>query len=374
MADDGSDGEDWLYAQRVNELVDVIGLSAKSFYFNGSEAVFSCPVQAPGFYGLGGGPSTVAGPIGPQGPTGATGLPGPAGPPGAGAITLVDSPGATITVGSGAGPTVHVDLPTIGGVAGTYTNLNATIDAEGRVIVAASGAAGAAQPFNVTPDTHGTIPIGIGLGPNDEFEGAALDTAGTRYAGATAWTTINLGSSVITQSNGSIQMTGDATANSLHSIVQPVAGSAWRFRAKINEKFITPGNSFGFICRESGSTKSITPGLLINSGEVPQTWIAYWTNDATFNNFVGLAGAATIYDTYFHQWLYPLYAEVELAAGTITFRLSAMGDDNTFLPITSITLATAGMAAVDQIGLGWFTGGGVATPCNGICDWFRQEA
>lgn len=72
-------------------------------------------------------------------------------PPGGGTISNITSTASTITVGSPAGPTTNVDLPTTGVGAGTYGDsthvATVTVDARGRITgassVAISGSAGA---------------------------------------------------------------------------------------------------------------------------------------------------------------------------------------------------------------------------------------
>lgn len=92
---------------------------------------------------------------------------------------------------------------------------------------------GSAEPFNVTPDTHGTIPTGVGLGPNDEHEsGSTIDTAGTRYAGATAWSWLNQSTTVSTIAAGSniFSVIADGTN---HAVIQPAPATPWEITAKV---------------------------------------------------------------------------------------------------------------------------------------------
>lgn len=77
--DDGSDCENWLYVQRLGDVIDVVGISANSFEVNAPATVFAGTVTAAAFIGpgLSGGGGTGA-----TGPAGPTGAPGPMGTPG----------------------------------------------------------------------------------------------------------------------------------------------------------------------------------------------------------------------------------------------------------------------------------------------------
>lgn len=232
-------------------------------------------------------------------------------------------------------------------------------------------AGGGGSPFNVTPDTHSTgVPAFVA---NDEFEGASLDTAGTRFTGALPWTAFNMtGSSSATLNNGSLVGVTDGTSGSLHSIIQAASGSAWRYRAKFNAGYTTTASSAGFAARESSSGKSFLIGLLINTGASPNVWLSYFTNDTTFNSFTGLVAYASAYDTFLNWFVEDLWHEIELQSGTLFYRISRTGVDGTFIQVGSVGLVAAGISALDGIGLGWF--GGASSELILCCDWFRRKA
>ena len=59
---------------------------------------------------------------------------------GSGAIASISSPSGRLTVGSGTGPNVTLDLADSGVTPGTYPNATITVDAKGRVTAAIAGA------------------------------------------------------------------------------------------------------------------------------------------------------------------------------------------------------------------------------------------
>jgi hypothetical protein len=113
---------------------------------------------------------------------------------GGGGVSSVGVTSTTLSVtnspitGSG---NIEVDLPIQAGVAGTYTNLNATLDAYGRVIVAASGSGGGGggQPIfsNPVSDTSPGSSVNnyspTGFGPTTDLLKITAAVGGTTITG-----------------------------------------------------------------------------------------------------------------------------------------------------------------------------------------------
>jgi hypothetical protein len=170
---------------------------------------------------------------GPPGLAGAQGIPGSGGSGSSAMIILMDGEAGE-------------DAPHIPGPAGPQGT-------------AGSGGSGSA---NVTPDTHPALPTGVGLGPNDEFEtGSSIDTTGTRYSGATAWTWFDQSTSVSSVSQGSVVLAPPADGGT-HFVLQAAPAAPWTYRAKIASYVSgsSGGTLFGLAVANSGSSNAILYG------------------------------------------------------------------------------------------------------------------
>lgn len=203
------------------------------------------------------------------------------------ATLAIPSPALTITDGTHTVDNVGT-LTVSGGTVGG-TSPNATL--------AISGGGGGSSQFNVTPDTHGSAPTGVGVGPNDEFEfGSVLDTTGARYASATGWTAHNQNNTVIALANG--------------ALVFSASNSGVNDECMITQPIVNPTAAFSFVTKQgamAGDTGSnqVFSGVGVVLGSTGQGYyFGRYTNlpgnllVLTQNTYAG-AGVAAPYDASF---------------------------------------------------------------------------
>lgn len=228
------------------------------------------------------------------------------------------------------------------GVNATVTNANLTI-VNGQVTVATNGTGGSGL-FNLTVDLHPVTPTGVGLGPNDEFEqasGTGIDTAGTRYSGATPWTAFNIGSGTAVQSgNGVLAFTPTVAAGVNYSgYTQPLPSLAGNFSylMKISGAGLTTNQLIGLLF----ATSSGATGHLYLVGTASNVCIAQRaTNSTTFSSNQGsISGSPGLGSPGIMPYLYYRF---DWVAATTTFTVSASfsGDNGSFFVIQSETAAT----------------------------------
>lgn len=316
------------------------------------------------------------------GPAGRDGVIGHDGAPGLTVPRFADEPdrprmipGPPGAAGAPGGSSVAVSdgVTTVSAVTQINLTSGATVTSGGAGIadVAISGGGGGSGPFNVTPDTHGPIPTGVGVGLNDEFEGAALDTAGTRYAGATAWTWTNQNSATAVLSAGSVIMTCDpaATGDNNNILLQPIAASTWTVRMKYAISHGNSGNgSYGLVVHNSGNGLYLKFGVYNPSNYQP---IVQQLNTPTSAGSNVLIGGITFPDLSNEmEWL---YLEVSCDGTSLFYSWSLTGLTGSYVLLHSETLASW-MGAVTDVGLcvNQNSASG-ATPVM-LVDWFRQVA
>lgn len=202
---------------------------------------------------------------------------------------------------------------------------------------------------------------------DDEFEGASLDTAGTRFSGANAWSWYQQGSTTFTQSQGSSVMTGDSgdTNDELRYISQAAPTAPWTLRAKMawggpNE----PENqgARGIVIHNTGNGRYsiIGPGF-INAAKIDVTEGIEGTGVPISRGEI-ISTRADI--------CHFKYVELENDGTDLYFRYSGTGIDGSFIELFSRSIAGF-MGAVTHIGIG-FSGESSFKYASLVTSWFRR--
>jgi len=224
---------------------------------------------------------------------------------------------------------------------------------------------------NITADIH---PV-VANPADDEFEtGATIDTAGTRFAGATAWSWVNQGTASTALANGSLVLSAPAaTSANARQILQPVSGTAWKYRVALLNQASVGGttNTFqaGILVRNSANGRMLTYGRGYFTS-IFRILVQRWASSTSVNTTL-ISGDIFGGTNAYRSVQVVAYLEIELAAGVLSLRFSDHGINGTYLPLTTETVATY-LGAVDQIGLYVDTTNNL--PTIGVFDWFRRVA
>lgn len=301
--------------------------------------------------------------------------------PGVTGVTKIKFVGATVS-GSGHEATVTIDA-TSGGGGGSLELTDGTHDLTGVTKITVfggtvGGTAGAATltvdptsggsgggAFNLSPDQHTSTPDFV---ENDEFEeaaGTAIDTAGTRFSSAVAWTWGNQGSSTAIQNgDGNLILTGQADGN-YHGIYQPVPGGSWKRRCRVSlmNQASSAGDLASIFAMNSSNGHIVGFGPFANT---PGCLLIKWNSWTSFNS----TGYNTLPRNFTSQMLVqPTWYEMRSDGTTLTFAVSASGAEGSFIDVVSETIATF-LGAVDKGGLSISTNSAPASSL--ITDLWRK--
>ena len=206
---------------------------------------------------------------------------------------------------------------------------------------------------------------------DDEFDGASIDTAGTRSSGAQAWTAQNVGTSTVTQANSCLVIAAQVAAGDhLRGYSQPVSGS-WKRRAKCFLADTANEFGFGLAVRRSSNGKMESWHIVHGAADGIYFGRLYtWTDKDTFSatiggDQVGSGGASQGRWGGMH-----VYLEIEADGTNLIYRHSGTGVEGTFLTRFTRTYATFLGAAPDEIWLCMETSN-AANANRGVADWFR---
>lgn len=202
------------------------------------------------------------------------------------------------------------------------------------------------------PDLPPLVPNAI----DDEFDGTAIDAKWTNQTGTSA--NIAFEDSCIHSSSG----------GGSYRAYQALTGSAWKVRAKvwIAGPFSTNSTQLSFGVHRSANNRQVDFGACRDGASTTQYMVNRysawaWSAKPTGVNF----GHADINSV-------PQYWELELASGTLYFRRSFTGYDNTFIQI--MTEATASWLTADPDNVFFYLAfsGTSGSTARGWIDWFRR--
>lgn len=241
---------------------------------------------------------------------------------------------------------------------------NITIDTSvaGELELAASGGGGGGSA-NVTPDTHPGTPNTH----DDEFEvGSTIDTAGTRFSGAQAWTAFGLSTGSNDVVNGSLLFKPALTASrNLGGYSQPVSGS-WGYTCKLNFARYQTNTLLGMFVARSTAAGAI----LVFGFNAAVLVVQRLSNNTTFSANQ-LLTANQISATTLHTDC--VYQRITYDGTTLRFFISWSGVEGTFIEVYSETSAAFLGGAPALIGLGGDNEHATIQTFL-ICDWFRKTS
>ena len=286
-----------------------------------------------------------------------------------------------------------------GVTAGSYTNANVTVNSNGIITSASSGAAsgltltdgthtvtgvtqitasgatvGGASPNatltiaasgggNVTADTHPSSPNAA----NDEFEyGTSIDLTGARFSGATAWTWVNQLTCTTSVFQGALVITNPSPVSGInHSYIkQPTSGSTWAYTCKMSTS--GGGNN------EAGMIIGISSGAFItwnlqNGSLLSQDFNGPASYAGTLNYNASAPGG---YASYLQPFV---YLQVSFDGTNINLSASTSGIPGSFYTFFSNSAASSFLGTAPTfVGLGVDI---VAGPqYAAVFDWFRKTA
>ncbi len=225
---------------------------------------------------------------------------------------------------------------------------------------------GGGGPANLEPQDHTSTPTFVA---NDEFEsaaGTAIDTAGTRFTGATAWVWGNQGTSTALQTgDGSINLVPQVDGN-LHGVYQPIAHAApWKYRARLflQNAVASAGDLGGVFAYNSSNGHSVTFGPFANTPGMLQIRF----NSFTSFNSTGFNALPRNYTS--QSIVTPVWYEMASDGTTLTFSVSSSGAEGSFIAVCTETIASF-LGTIDNVGI---IADSNSTPASSlICDLFRQ--
>ena len=223
------------------------------------------------------------------------------------------------------------------------------------------------------PDWLLKQPGALATSPNaadDHFEvGTALDTAGTRRAGATAWQKTNWGTTTEDIVDGILRIMPPSSGGAnLRIAEQAVSGATWTYRARIAAGNITQTNflNFGMCARESVGGKLITIHTVYATGF--KTESNRYNSPTSYNSTVSDISLSDLYMG--TSWR---YYEIKYDGTNLRFGISSTGADGSFRYVRTETPAAFLGAVPTHVGVHFSVENSVAGQIA-YCDWFKKVA
>lgn len=289
------------------------------------------------------GPPGLAGPQGPVGPAGPSG--GPQGPPGP-AVYLAGEDGQD-GLDAIPGPRGASGPQGPAGPAGQTIWLPEDFSQDD-IVLPAGATIGSSVAVNITPDIHPSSPTIY----DDEFEvGTTIDTAGTRFSGANAWTQVNPSGTTLATIVGqgslqSINLTGTSAAGG--GFYQNVPAGNWEFTWRASSgmagEIFNSTSWKGYYFGYSGAS------LLVQSETRNWATGAYTFGGSVANVTPNLG------------WK---YYKLKYNGTQLIFLYSYSGLTNDFITLATVSTSTFIITAT-SIGFG--------TSATTAMDWFRRTA
>lgn len=291
----------------------------------------------------------------------------------AGVKTTVGIP-ATALFSGGGSLTVTDGTHTETSVTEISFTSGATVSSGGAGIADVAVSGSGSSLFNITIDSHASVPTGVGLGPNDEFEsGSSIDTAGTRYTSATAWTVANFSGGGTLVKNGALAISSGRAGTDNPSVVyQPIANpsAAWEFDSKDLSHYRSSGtnDSRGGMFLGFGSTgQGYLFGRYVVSGSGPAN--AYCNRETSYgagvtNLFNNTNEGGDLLNSFVPQYMY-LKISYD-GVSTLTFNWS--WDGILYSPGGTETIA-AFLGTTTGLDIGLYADGPTSAASF---DWFRR--
>lgn len=215
---------------------------------------------------------------------------------------------------------------------------------------------------NVTGDTHPSVANNA----DDEFEtGSVIDTAGTRFSGATAWTAFSTGA-VTSVVGGALLLKPDLTASrKVNGYTHPVTGT-WDYACKCIQSNFSTNSLVGMII----ATSSGASGNVIIFGPNGSTLVVQRLSNATTFSANSLLQGSGVASHFINT--VPIYLRITYDGTDFRFFTSSSGIVGTFAQVH--TQSAAGFLGTPAlIGVAGDNQSSTAQMV-GTYDWFRKLA